>query len=89
MRAQGVVGLRSRIMTQILPDLSGFTMPVVPFHINRGRSLGHSRSLLGVPAAAVALMPGVAVAHAIVVAAQPAMNSTVAPGEIEIRLQLQ
>jgi methionine-rich copper-binding protein CopC len=42
--------------------------------------------LLGVPVAAVALTPGVARAHAIVVAAQPAMNSTVVPGELEIRL---
>ena len=36
--------------------------------------------------AAVALTPGIARAHAIVVAAQPAMNSTVLPGELEIRL---
>ena len=42
--------------------------------------------LLSVPAATVALMPGSARAHAIVVAAQPAMNSTVLPGELEIRL---
>jgi methionine-rich copper-binding protein CopC len=39
-----------------------------------------------VPVAAVALTPGVVRAHAIVVAAQPAMNSTIPPGEIEIRL---
>jgi len=39
-----------------------------------------------VPAAAVALAPGIARAHAIVVAAHPAMNSTVAAGELEIRL---
>ena len=38
------------------------------------------------PVAAVALTPGIARAHAIVVAAQPAMNSTVLPGELEIRL---
>jgi copper resistance protein C len=42
--------------------------------------------LLGVSAAAIALSPGIARAHAIVVAAQPAMNSTVARGELEIRL---
>jgi methionine-rich copper-binding protein CopC len=42
--------------------------------------------LLGVPVAAVALTPGVALAHAIVVAAQPAMKATVAPGDLEIRL---
>ena len=42
--------------------------------------------LLGVPVAAVALTPGVALAHAIVVAAQPAMKATVAPGDLDIRL---
>jgi methionine-rich copper-binding protein CopC len=42
--------------------------------------------LLSVPAATVALTPGIARAHAIVVAAQPAMNSVVLPGELEIRL---
>ncbi|HEY2968246.1 MAG TPA: copper resistance CopC family protein [Casimicrobiaceae bacterium] len=42
--------------------------------------------LLGVAAAAVALSPDIARAHAIVMAAQPAMNSTVLPGELEIRL---
>ena len=43
--------------------------------------------LLGVPVAAVALTPGIARAHAIVVAAQPAMKSTVAPGELEVKLE--
>jgi methionine-rich copper-binding protein CopC len=42
--------------------------------------------VLSVPAATVALAPGIARAHAIVVAAQPAMNSAVLPGELEIRL---
>jgi hypothetical protein len=42
--------------------------------------------LLGVSAATMALSPGIASAHAIVVAAQPAMNSTVGQGELEIRL---
>ena len=42
--------------------------------------------LLGMPAAAVALTPGIARAHAIVMAAQPAMDSTVVAGELEIRL---
>ena len=42
--------------------------------------------LLGVSAAVIALPPGIARAHAIIVAAQPAMNSTVARGELEIRL---
>jgi methionine-rich copper-binding protein CopC len=32
-------------------------------------------------------MPGLVRAHAIVLAAQPAMNSTVAPGELEVRLE--
>jgi methionine-rich copper-binding protein CopC len=39
-----------------------------------------------VSAALIALSPGIAHAHAVVVAAQPAMNSTVARGELEIRL---
>jgi methionine-rich copper-binding protein CopC len=43
--------------------------------------------LLGLSAAIIALSPGSAGAHAIVVAAQPAMNSTVARGELEIRLE--
>jgi len=42
--------------------------------------------LLGLSAALVAVSTGIAHAHAIVVAAQPAMNSTVAQGELEIRL---
>ena len=42
--------------------------------------------LLGVSAAVIALSPGIAHAHAIVVAAYPAMNATVAPGDLEIRL---
>jgi len=42
--------------------------------------------LLGVSAAIIALSPGIARAHAIIVAAQPAMNSTVARGELAIRL---
>ena len=42
--------------------------------------------LLTLSAAVIALSPGIARAHAIVVAAQPAMNSTVAQGELEIRL---
>lgn len=37
--------------------------------------------------AALALMPAGALAHAIIVVAQPAMNSVVAPGEIMIRLE--
>jgi copper resistance protein C len=42
--------------------------------------------LLGASAAMVAVSTGIAHAHAIVVAAQPAMDSTVARGELEIRL---
>ena len=42
--------------------------------------------LLGVSAAVIALPPGIARAHAIIVGAQPAMNSIVARGELEIRL---
>ena len=42
--------------------------------------------LLRMLMAAVALTPVIVCAHAIVVAAQPAMNATVVPGELEIRL---
>ena len=42
--------------------------------------------MLCLPAVALSLLPDSARAHAIVVTAQPAMNSVVAPGEIAIRL---
>jgi CopC domain-containing protein len=42
--------------------------------------------LPGMPATTLATAPDIAVAHAIIVAARPAMNSTVAQGELEIRL---
>jgi methionine-rich copper-binding protein CopC len=42
--------------------------------------------LLCLPATAFSLVPDSALAHAIIVTAQPAMNSVVAPGEIAIRL---
>jgi copper resistance protein C len=62
----------------------------VPAFPSRSKSTHAARAfaaVLGVQAAAVALMPGIAVAHAIIVAAQPAMNSTVAPGKLTLRLQ--
>jgi methionine-rich copper-binding protein CopC len=43
-------------------------------------------ALLCLPATALSLAPDSALAHAIIVTAQPAMNSVVAPGEIAIRL---
>lgn len=43
--------------------------------------------LLCLPALALALAPEIALAHAIVVASQPTINSVVAPGEISIRLE--
>jgi methionine-rich copper-binding protein CopC len=43
-------------------------------------------ALLCLPAAVLALVPGTAPGHAIIVASQPTMNSVVAPGEIAIRL---
>lgn len=42
--------------------------------------------LVAMPAAALGIMPDIAWAHAIIVMARPAMNSTVAQGELEIRL---
>jgi copper resistance protein C len=59
------------------PEFPGTRQAVLSFAI-----------LLGVSAAVIAVSPGIARAHAIVVAAQPAMNSTVAQGELEIRLDL-
>ncbi len=44
-------------------------------------------ALLGISAALLLLAPAGVLAHAIIVAAQPAMNSVVAPGEITIRLE--
>jgi methionine-rich copper-binding protein CopC len=43
--------------------------------------------MLTVAVAAVALTPGIACAHAIVMASQPTMDSTVVPGELEIKLE--
>jgi len=43
-------------------------------------------ALLGVSALCASVTPRIAGAHAIVVAAQPAVNSTVVPGELKIRL---
>jgi len=57
------------------PERRGASQAVLAFAI-----------LLGVSAATMALSPGIVNAHAIVVAAQPAMNSTVGRGELEIRL---
>jgi len=42
--------------------------------------------LLGLSVSAVALGPGVAHSHAIIMTAQPGMNSTVPQGNLEIRL---
>jgi methionine-rich copper-binding protein CopC len=42
--------------------------------------------LLGLSAATFALTPGIARSHAIIVTAQPRMNSTVPPGQLDIRL---
>jgi len=66
-----------------LPDSNAFAAPEFPG--TRQSALSYA-ILLGVSAALIALSPGIAHAHAIVVAAQPAMNSTVARGELEIRL---
>jgi methionine-rich copper-binding protein CopC len=43
--------------------------------------------LLGLCAATIALTPGIARSHAIIVTAQPGMNSTVPPGQLDIRLE--
>ena len=43
-------------------------------------------ALLAMPAAVISLTNGIARAHAIVVAAHPAVDSTVAPGELQIRV---
>jgi len=66
-----------------LPDSNAFA--ALEFPGTRQSALSYA-ILLGVSAVLIALSPGIARAHAIVVAAQPAMNSTVAQGELEIRL---
>src|SRR6266853_6314248 len=70
-------------MQPSLPDSSVFAAP--EFRRTNQTSLAFA-ILLGVSAAMVAVSTGIAHAHAIVVAAEPAMNSTVARGELEIRL---
>jgi methionine-rich copper-binding protein CopC len=58
--------------------------------MQRRRSVAHastSATQRCLAMAALALMPACAPAHAIIVVAQPAMNSVVAPGEIMIRLE--
>jgi methionine-rich copper-binding protein CopC len=44
-------------------------------------------ALLVLPAATIPLAPGIARSHAIIVTAQPAMNSTVTSGQLAIRLE--
>ena len=61
-------------------------MPAFPFPSKSSHAARAFAAALGVQAAAVALMPGIALAHAIILAAEPAMNSTVAPGELALRL---
>ena len=73
--------MRRDFLDAIMSSLSGFR--------SRARSRQAARALvalLGVPAVCMALTPCIAGAHAIVVAAQPAVNSTAAPGELKIRL---
>ena len=53
----------------------------------RRHALRACAALLSIPAAALALVPGTARAHAIIVAARPAMNAVVAPGDVAIRLE--
>ena len=66
-----------------MPDSNASAAPKFP---STRRGVLSFAILLGVSAAVIALSPGIARAHAIVVAAQPAMNSTVAQGELEIKL---
>jgi methionine-rich copper-binding protein CopC len=81
----GVAGPAIAHNAPTLPDLSGFTMLAFLFPSTRQVARAFAVAL-GVQTAAVALMPGIALAHAIVLAAQPAMNSTVALGELALRL---
>ena len=76
-------------MPRNLPDPSASIMPKFHYLTKscQGRAAPVFAVLLAAPLAAVALTPGIARAHAIVVAAQPAVNSTVAPGELEIKLE--
>ena len=71
-------------MQPSLPDSSVFAAPKFQ---RTNQAVLALVILLGVSAAMVAVSTGIAHAHAIVVAAEPAMNSTVARGELEIRLE--
>jgi uncharacterized membrane protein len=53
---------------------------------NKSRAAAAFAVLLGLSAATIALAPGAAHSHAIIVAAEPGMNSTVPRGKLEIRL---
>ncbi len=69
---------------------SGSRVPAAPEFRARlpGRSAARGRrAIFCTLLAALVPVPGIAIAHAIIVAAQPAMNATVAPGEIAIRLE--
>ena len=53
---------------------------------NKSRAAAAFAVLLGLSAATIALVSRTAHSHAIIVAAEPAMNSTVPQGKLEIRL---
>lgn len=75
------------VPTPVMPRRTRVARQERPHCLRRRRSAARAlAALFGTPAAALALAPGIATAHAIVVAAQPAMNVTVPGGELAIRL---
>src|SRR5438067_7787498 len=85
-RSCGSVWRTPRIMPRVLTHSSASAMPQFRDLSKSRRAVWALAALLALPAAVIALAPGIARAHAIVVAAKPAMNSTIMPGELEIRL---
>jgi methionine-rich copper-binding protein CopC len=75
-----------RMMLRRLSVSRASAEPAVHSSAPRRNAARTRAALLCLPAAAFALGPANAPAHAIIVAAQPTMNSIVAPGEIAIRL---
>src|ERR1700682_5278505 len=79
------VPVAARVPRPMAPVLRSSTRAMPEFHGRpRRRRAARAFALLLVTPATLA--PGSAPAHAIIVAAQPAMNATVAAGEIAIRL---
>ena len=81
----------NRADSRIMPSTSSFSsapnVRVFRYRARLGRALRAWAMVLGLPAVVLGIAPATVRAHAIVVAAQPAVNSTVARGDVAIRLE--